>query len=242
MLKTNKNNPPIIILHTPQLGENIGMVARAMLNCNVTELRLISPRDGWPSPSATSASAGAHTVIENTRVFNNTQSALADLEFVFGTTSRERYMTQDTFTPHSAIQHIKNNQNSLSSWGILFGCEKSGLSNDDLAQCNGMLTIPLSATFKSLNLAQAVLLCVYQWFSNNHITLKDDSSFEYASHQDYQVLFERLDSILLEKNFYKNAEKRPLMKRNLENIFRRKALSKTEIKILHGLITSLIQK
>ena len=153
---------PAIILIDPQLGENIGMVARAMLNCGLTDLRLVRPRDGWPSEKAAKASSGADLVIEKARLFNNTSEAIGNLSLVFAATKRERDMTKNAVTPEKAAKEITDVGGIRC--GVLFGGEANGLTNDDVSLANSVLTISLNPEFSSLNLSQAVLLIAYEIF------------------------------------------------------------------------------
>jgi tRNA/rRNA methyltransferase len=185
---------PVIILVSPQLGENIGMCARAMLNCAVTELRIVNPRDGWPNPGAVSSAAGATVVLEQAKLYTSTKDAVADLEFVLATTARPREMVKDVYSPEAAARKIREINDSplplgegqgegtsdttavpspqsspkgrgRNKCGLLFGPERAGLENDDVVFANAILNIPLNPGFSSLNLAQAVLLVCFSWLT-----------------------------------------------------------------------------
>ncbi len=157
---------PVVILARPQLGENIGMVARAMLNTGLTELRLVAPRDGWPSESAEAAAAGADIVLERAKVFDDLKAASADLELLYATSTRPREMTKVVLTPDEAVRRTRNAiEGEGLKVGFLFGPERSGLSNDDLSLADGVVAVPLNPGFASLNLAQAVLLLGYTWYN-----------------------------------------------------------------------------
>ena len=158
--------PPIIVLVRPQLGENIGKAARAMLNFGLTELRLVAPRDGWPNPEAGPAASGADVVLERARVFDSTAEAVADCAHVYATTVRKRGVTKPVLTPEAAANEIAA-QTGRSA--IVFGPERSGLETDDVALARAIVTVPVNPEFASLNLAQAVILCAYEW--SKHQTL-----------------------------------------------------------------------
>jgi tRNA/rRNA methyltransferase len=154
---------PCIILVRPQLGENIGMCARAMLNCGLTEMRIVAPRDGWPNPAAVSASAGAGSVLENAGVYASLEEASADLHHLIATTNRLRDMVKPIYSPEGAMGFTRDSVTKGERVGIVFGPERTGLENTDIAQCGSVLTIPLNPGFSSLNLAQAVLVVSYEW-------------------------------------------------------------------------------
>ena len=160
----NQNRQPAIILVAPQLGENIGAVARAMLNCGLTDLRLVNPRDGWPNPAAEAMASGAVVVLEQARVFDTVEAAIADLQAVYATTARGRDMLKPVVTPRQAVTEIHQHSQIGQRCGILFGPERAGLSNEDLVYADAALMVPLHPGFSSLNLAQAVLLVAYEWF------------------------------------------------------------------------------
>ncbi|MBV9522212.1 MAG: RNA methyltransferase, partial [Alphaproteobacteria bacterium] len=161
---------PAIILVEPQLGENIGTAARAMLNCGLTDLRLVRPRDGWPSQKASAAASGADAVLERARLFDSLAAAIGDLQHVFATTARERDMVMRIATPRQAAGEMRRLMSAGRSCGILFGPERMGLLNDHLSHAETMITVPLNPAFSSLNLAQAVLLVGYEWFTSGDAT------------------------------------------------------------------------
>jgi len=233
--------PPAIVLVDPQMGENIGMVARAMLNCGVTDLRLVRPRDGWPSDKARDASAGALSVIDGARVFETTGAAIADLAHVYATTARTREMVGRVLTPRAAAQEFRAatpGEGQLGV-GILFGGERSGLSNDDVSLADTIITVPLNPDFTSLNLAQAVLLVAYEWF-----TAGDETEAERfqnplsapATKQDLENFVTRLGVILDAGGFFRSPKMRPTVMRNIRNMFQRARPTDQEVRTLHGII------
>lgn len=165
MSKTDRINTgePAIILVNPQMGENIGAAARAMLNFGITGLRLVNPRDGWPSAQAEAMSVGALEKMPPVQVFDSTEEALADCHYVYATTARPRDMTKPVFTAKGAARDMHERQAQGQKIGILFGAERSGLDNDDVALAHAVLTIPANPDFTSLNLGQGVLLVAYEW-------------------------------------------------------------------------------
>jgi tRNA/rRNA methyltransferase len=235
---------PAIILVKPQLGENIGMVARAMLNCGLTDLRVISPRDGWPSEAANKASSGALAKGVAVTLYGSTHDALADLHYVLATTARPREMIKEIYTPEAAIKTIfERITTSNSQCGILFGGERAGLHNDDIALSHGIITVPLNPEFTSLNLAQAVLLLAYEW-----IKIKDNTAdiqfhsgdTDIAPRAEVQNLVSRLEQELEHHNFFRSAELRPSVLRSITNLFSRMNITSQEVKTFHGIISALI--
>lgn len=234
---------PAIILVEPQLGENIGMAARAMLNCGLTDLRLVRPRDGWPNDDAVAASADADNVIERTRVYQTTKDAIGDLGLVFATTARPRDMTKRVVTPKAAVSEMATFLNTGGNIGVLFGRESKGLKNDDVALADAVLSVPLNPSFSSLNLAQAVYTVAYEWFQSHDETPPSELALPKGTRpgnkRELVGLFEHLEAALDASGFLRNEEKRPIMARNLRNMFGRAGLSEQEIRTLRGVISSL---
>ena len=158
---------PAIILIDPQLGNNIGSAARAMLNCGLKDLRLVRPRDGWPNASAVKMASGATEVLNNAKVFDNTLEAVSDLNLVLATTARMRDLSKTVLSPKQAVGWLIDHHANEGRSGILFGPERSGLVNDDIVLADAVINVPLNPKFSSLNLAQAVLIMGYEWFQNS---------------------------------------------------------------------------
>ena len=233
---------PVIVLVAPQLGENVGMVARAMLNCGLTELRLVRPRDGWPSEKAEAAASGALEVIQGVRLFDSTEAAVADLQRVYATTARPRGMVKPVVTPAEAARELRAAAAAGEKTGLLFGPERSGLVNDDIALADAVLTVPLNPAFSSLNLAQAVLLVGHAWFLTADATPPrklETGGGQAASKAELVNFFERLEAALDETGFLYPPEKRPTMVRNLRNLFQRMAPTEAEVNTLHGIVSAL---
>ncbi len=248
MSGTNSTNPavqgggPAIVLVQPQLGENIGFAARAMLNCGLTELRLVRPRDGWPNPKAVAAAAGADAVIENARLFDSLAEAVAGLRHVYATTARPRHMIKPVVTPRRAAAELREFTGRGEACGVLFGPERWGLTNDDLVLADTVLSVPLNPAFASLNLGQAVLLVGYEWFQAGEATAPRVLAGAEAEPADKAALmrfFEHLEAELDAAGFLRVPEKRPSMVRNIRNIFQRAALTEQEVATLHGIVTAL---
>lgn len=233
---------PVIILVDPQLGENIGMVARAMLNCGLTELRIVRPRDGWPSQAAVDASAGAVEVIDGVTLYETTLDAVADLNRVYATTGRPRGMVTRIVTPRHGAEEMRREIADGTKVGILFGGERSGLNNDDVALADAVIEVPLNPDFKSLNLAQAVLLVSYEWRMSQDATLGErleTNESEPASKAELDNFMTRLADGLDKGGFFKSPAMRPGVLRNIRNLFKRGQPTEQEIRTLHGIIVAL---
>ena len=234
---------PSVILVKPQLGQNIGMVARAMLNCTLTDLRIVLPRDGWPNKDAEAASADAHTVIQNARIYQSTSDALTDLGLVFATTARKRDMSKRVVFPQEAVEEISRFTVEGGTTGILFGRESQGLHNDDISLADAVLSIPANPRFNSLNLAQAVYAISYKWFEHNLFPAmerpKPSTENLPANKQNLIQMFEHLEAELDKKGFLRVAEKRPSMVRNLRNMLGKASLTEQEIRTFRGVIRAL---
>ncbi len=240
---TPKQYLPVIILCRPQLGENIGTAARAMLNCGLFDLRLVNPRDGWPNPKALNSSAGADIVIAKTQVFSSLTDAVGDLEIVYAATARSRDVLKKVVTPRQAAKELRLASESGSRIGILFGPERSGLNNEELELSDSLIEVPLNPKFNSLNLAQAVLLLSYEWYTVEDVKYVRENQQESCVPVDkrqLQSFFEFLDQALDERGFYPTAEMRPAMVRNIRAMFSRIELTRQDVQTLYGMIKKLV--
>ncbi|MBI2586075.1 MAG: RNA methyltransferase [Rhodospirillales bacterium] len=250
MAGTDKTKPmvagigPVVVLVEPQLGENIGMAARAMFDCGLTELRLVRPRDGWPSEAAASAAAGADSVIAGATLFDSAADAVADLALVFATTARDRDMTKRFVTPRQGAAEVRAFAATGGRAGVLFGKEAKGLKNDDLALADACIVAPLNPAFRSLNLAQAVFVVGYEWFmaaaDAPASELRIPKETRPANKAELLGLFEHLERELDASGFLRVKEKQPVMVRNLRNMLQRAGLTEQEVRTLRGVITSLV--
>lgn len=235
--------PPVIVLIGPQMGENVGAAARAMLNCGLTELRLVAPRDGWPNERAQAMATGAsRDVIDRTQVFESTAAAVADLHRVYATTARRRDMLKPAIGPRDLACEIRDHAVEGLRSGVLFGPERAGLDNDDVALASHIVHIPLNPGYSSLNLAQAVLLVAYAWFeaeSGAAAPREQTSATPPATSAQLVNLFEHLEQELDASGFLRVAEKRGIMVRNLRSILHRADLREHEVRALHGVVSSL---
>lgn len=245
--------PPVIVLVEPQLGENIGQAARAMANFGFEELRLVAPRDGWPNERAVAGASGAPGVIENARVFPTLAEAVADLNFIAATTARLREMVKPVLTPETAIRDIAQRDHLGQRCGILFGRERSGLENDEVALADVLIMVPVNPVFASLNLAQAVLIAGYEWRKLTAGSLLGrGTQFEAqaieglylnktlpATKGELQDFFAHIEGELSRAGFFKTDEKRASMIRNIRNMFERASLTDQEVRTLRGIVTAL---
>lgn len=250
MTRKKQGIQPAIVLIEPQLAENIGACARAMLNFGYSDLRLVNPRDGWPQPHAKTLSAGAldHFTPE---VFDSFDAAVEDLHFILATTARTREMTKPIYSPHSASEKASEYKNLEQKTGYIFGCERTGLRNEEIAKCQGIITIETNADFSSMNLAQAVLLIIYQHFlahkdedleTSLFMGLKALEDNKYPTRKDLNTFVERLIEELDERHFFRTQEIKPIMERNIHNIFANYDLTDQELRTLHGIVSALTGK
>jgi tRNA/rRNA methyltransferase len=230
---------PAIILVDSQLGENIGMAARAMANCGLYDLRLVRPREGWPNEKAVAAASGASEVLDAVRVFDSTAEAIADLRRVFAATARGRDMVKPTLTPRQAAEKMVAGR--AADTGVLFGPERSGLVNDDLALADAAIVAPLNPGFWSLNLSQAVLLVGYEWFLASGAKPPESTMPSPASREELLGFFGQLEGELDNCGFLKPVEKRPAMVRSLRNLFLRATLTEQEVRMLRGVVSGLVR-
>lgn len=234
--------PAIILVH-PQLGENIGMVARAMANFGLAELRLVNPRDGWPSEKAISAASKADHVIEAAEVYPSLEAAVADLEFVYATTARDRYGYKEVRSPVVAADDLRTRFRAGEKTGILFGRERTGLTNEEIALADELVTFPVNPAFASLNLAQAVLLMSYEWMKSGLASV-EDTPFDAlpqrpAKKEELQGLFDHVEETLDARGYFRPAEKKPKLVENLRAILTRPSFTGTEIQVMRGIISCL---
>ncbi len=249
----NKNLAPEIILVEPQLGENIGTAARAMANFCLASLRLVNPRDGWPNEMAVKAAAGANEIIENAKLFDTIDAAVADLNYVIATTARPRDMAKHVLTPERAIQEIHKRTKEEQKVGILFGRERVGLKNHEVALADAIVMAPVNPDFASLNIAQAVLLIGYEWYKQQeNITIGRETEFDGPGilGMNYRAsrpvtkseligFFDHLEQELDTSGFFKPVEKKSIMVQNIRNMFQRMEATEQEVRTLRGIVSSL---
>lgn len=243
---------PAIILMRPQLGENIGAVARIMANFGLQDLRLIAPRDGWPNERARVAASGADWVLEKTQIFASAEEAIAELTYLGATTARPRDMIKPVLAPESCMREMRDRAMLGERTGVLFGPENAGLDNDTVALADVIVTAPVNPSFASLNLAQCVALVAYEWQkARGSSSLGRQTEFDGPAEEGLQMqatrpasraelvgFFEHLEQALDASGFLKPPEKRPIMVRNIRNMFLRAALTEQEVRTLRGIVAS----
>ena len=232
--------PPAIVLVRPQLGENIGAAARAMLNFGLTDLRLVAPRDGWPNPAAGPAASGADVVLAEARVFTSIAAAVADCHFVYAATVRPRGLTKPVVPSRAAARAMRARKGRSA---ILFGPERSGLETDDLAGAQAIWTIPVNPAFGSLNLAQAVLVAAYEWNqAAGETPAYIDNHDGPAPAAELEGLFSQLDAALRARGYYRVASREASARRTLRNLLARPALTANEVRTWRGIVAALTRE
>jgi len=235
---------PVVILVEPQLGENIGMAARAMGNFALSRLRIVNPRDGWPNVSAQRAAAGADHILEHVELFETVEQAVADCTLLFATTARAHDQAKPVVAPEVAAREIAGEVAGGGTVGILFGRERYGLQNQEVALANRIVTFPVNPGFASLNLAQAVLLIGYEWFklaTDAALSFAMPQRSESASQHQIQAFFDNLVREHDRVEFLRPREKRDTMLVNLRNIFTRMEPTKQDMHTLHGVVMAIAE-
>lgn len=229
--------PPAFILVEPQMGENIGAAARAMLNFGLTQMRVVNPRDGWPNERAVAMASGAGRVLDAAARHDTTRAAIADLHYVFATTARPRDLIKPVFTPEQALSKASEMAHKGLKTGILFGPEAAGLQNEDIVQVDAIITVPVNPDFASLNLGQCVLLMAYEW---GRQTLRDPQVLPEKSRPATQgeiaILTDHFEEKLDKAGFFFPPPKAEHMKLNLRNMLARLPLTLAEVQIFHGML------
>ncbi len=242
----SQTNKPIIVLVRPQLGENIGKAARAMLNFGITEMRIVSPRDGWPNPSAGPSAAGADIVLDRAKIYDSTAEAVADCEHVYATTVRKRGVTKPVVGPDGAARLMHSEQGRHA---ILFGREASGLGTEDVALARHILTVPINPEFGSLNLAQAVILTCYEWSRIGHEQAGQTSELVQptaeeevlppAPQHELDGLIAHLERMLEPSGYFLPEPRREATARTLRSVLTRPGWNHLEVRTLRGVLSTI---
>lgn len=239
---------PLVILVRPQMGENIGAAARAMLNFGLTEMRLVAPRDGWPNPRAVAmASGAAGQVLDHARVFPTLAEAMFDVDHAYATTARGRELTKPVHTPATAMAEARAMSADGRRVALVFGPERAGLENDDIARVNAIVTVPVNPDFPSLNLAQAVLLMGYEWGrdalpAEPAPAAKRPPGEAPATRLEIEKLADHWEEKLTDARFFFPPEKAAPMRMSLRNLWSRLPLTRADVQILHGMVRQLTWK
>jgi len=243
-LASELGSAPVVVLVRPQMGENIGAAARAMLNFGLEHMRLVAPRDGWPNPAAVAMASGAGPVLEHAGLFSDLPGALADCDYVFATTARVRGLVKPVYTPEAAMAEARALIGAGKRVAVLFGPERAGLENEDVARANAIITIPVNPAFYSLNLAQGVLLLAYEWMRQTTETparVENLTGTDFASGLEVEKLGDHLEEKLEASGFFFPEQKAPMMKLNLRNMLTRWGLTRAEVQTLHGILRRLVR-
>ena len=234
--------PPAFILVRPQMGENIGASARAMLNFGLERMRIVAPRDGWPNSAAVALASGAGRVLDQAALFGSVQDSIADCDFVFATTARGRELTKPIYTPEAAMEHARGLVAAGKRVGVLFGPERAGLENEDVVLANAIVTVPVNPEFASLNLAQCVLLMGYEWRRQTQpaeAVVMEMARTEMASGIEVEKLGDHFEERLEAAGFFFPEAKVPGMKASLRNMWSRLGLTKAEVQTFHGMLRQI---
>ena len=230
---------PAVILVEPQMPENIGAAARAMTNFGLDDLRIVRPQAKFPHPRAVAMASGAVAVLDGARVFQTVEEAVADLTLLFATTARERGQAKPVDGPAGAAALMRAEAERGARAGVLFGRERTGLENEEISLADRVLTFPVNPKFRSLNLSQAVLLVGYEWFRGNALPFDMPSYSGPAEKQHLNAFFAHIEEALERAGFFAPESRKPVMVRNLRNIFHRLGLTEADLRTLHGVIAAL---
>ncbi|MBN2629576.1 MAG: RNA methyltransferase [Rhodobacteraceae bacterium] len=236
---------PAFILVRPQMGENIGAAARAMLNFGLTRMRIVAPRDGWPNPRAVAMASGAGRVLDQAGLFADVASAIGDCDYVFATTARGRELVKPIVTPERAMEMARAMASNGKRVAVLFGPERAGLENDDVALANAIVTVPVNPDFPSLNLGQCALLMGYEWRRQTVEVAPEVMELartEFASRIDVEKLADHFEDRLSAAGFFFPETKAEGMRLNLRNMWARLNLTRAEVQTFHGMLRQIAYK
>ncbi|EPX83669.1 RNA methyltransferase [Salipiger mucosus] len=241
---TGEQGQPAFVLVRPQMGENIGAAARAMWNFGLDRMRLVEPRDGWPNPASVAMASGAGRLLDGAQLSQDVPEAVGDCDLVLATTARARGMTKPVYSPEAAMRAARERIDAGGRVAVLFGPERAGLENADVAVANGIISVPVNPEFPSLNLAQCVLLCAYEWrraageVVDERVEL---AGAEWASTIEVEKLAEHYEGRLDEAGFFFPDHKAAAMKLTLRNLWSRMPLTREDVKTLHGVMRQMVR-
>ena len=237
-------NQPSFVLVRPQMGENIGAAARAMWNFGLDRLSVVAPRDGWPNPKAVAMASGAGRLLDQARLHHTTAEAIAESQFVFATTARSRDLTKKVYSPEAAMLEARDRITAGQRVAVLFGPERAGLENEDIAKANAIISVPVNPDFPSLNLAQCVLLTAYEWRRATTEVTPVETAFagtETASTIEIEKLAQHYEDRLESAGFFFPPEKADGMKTVLRNLWSRMPLTRADVQMLHGVLRQMVR-
>ena len=235
---------PSVVLVRPQMGENIGAAARGMWNFGLDRMRVVAPRDGWPSQKAVAMASGAGRLLDEAGHFDRVEDALNDAHFVLATTARPRGLTKPVLSPEEAMRQAAERIARGENVSIMFGPERSGLENEDIAQANAIVSVPVNPDFPSLNLAQCVLLLGYEWrraTENIQAETMEMAKTEWAETGEIATLSEHFETTLDQAGFFFPEAKAEGMKTNLRNLWSRMPLTRSDVQIFHGMMRQMVR-
>lgn len=235
---------PAFVLVRPQMGENIGAAARAMWNFGLDRMRLVAPRDGWPNPKAVAMASGAGRLLDEAQMVETLPDAVADCHYVMATTARARGLTKPVLSPERAMQIAAERIAQGQKVAVLFGPERAGLENDDVARANAIINVPVNPEFASLNLAQCVLLTAYEWrrAQGNIVDERVDMArADWAEQIEIEKLADHYDARLTQAGFFFPDHKAEGMRTNLRNMWSRMALTRADVQMLHGVLRQMVR-
>lgn len=237
------HSQPAFVLIRPQMGENIGAAARGMWNFGLDRMRIIAPRDGWPNPKAVAMASGAGRLLDEAQLFDDTAAAVADCDYVYATTARPRGLTKLVLSPEAAMQDARARIAEGQKVAVMFGPERSGMENDDIARANAIITVPVNPEFPSLNLAQCVLLTGYEWRREavEVDASRVDAAGDWAEQIEVEKLSDHYEQRLEEAGFFYPAHKAENMKVNLRNMWSRMPMTRADVQMLHGMLRQMVR-
>lgn len=235
---------PYFVLVRPQMGENIGASARAMWNFGLEQMRVVAPRDGWPSTHAVAMASGAGRLLDAAQHFDGVSEAVGDTSFVFATTARGRGLTKPILAPEEAMRQVAEKIAQGQKVAVLFGPERAGLENEDIAGANALISVPVNPDFPSLNLAQCVLLMAYEWRRAQgqvELARMELAKTQWAEAIEVEKLAQHYEERLEDSGFFFPEAKAPGMKVNLRNMWSRFSLTRADVQMLHGVLRQLVR-
>lgn len=234
---------PEFILIRPQMGENIGAAARAMWNFGLSRMGIVAARDGWPNPRAVALASGAGRVLDGARHSDDVPSAVAACSYVYATTARPRELTKPLFTPAQAMADAHARIRAGARVAVMFGPERTGMENADLAVANAIVSVPVNPDFPSLNLAQSVLLMAYEWrqVAGDGVQTATLPPAQTATQTEIEALATHYEQRLDDAGFFFPADKAPGMKINLRALWSRMPLTRADVQMLHGMMRQMVR-
>ena len=226
------------------MGENIGAAARAMWNFGLDRMCVVAPRDGWPNSRAVAMASGAGRLLDDARLADTTAEAIGEAQFVYATTARQRDLTKPVFTPEAAMQDAAGRIAQGERVAVLFGPERAGLENDDIARANAIVSVPVNPDFPSLNLAQCVLLTAYEWRRATEAAearTTEMAGTDWASQIEVEKLAAHYEARLAEAGFFFPETKAEGMRRTLRNLWSRMPLTRADIQVFHGILRQMVR-